>query len=148
MKEQLIKFLNSENISATKLADDIGVQRSSISHILSGRNKPSYDFIEKMLAKYPDLDADWLITGKGNMFKTVVTPKVTPFISEPDLFSSVNKKPQANTVNKETEKQIITEKTEKPIHENHVTNVNKVEKIVFFYSNGFFKEYSPSESNI
>lgn len=139
MKEQLIKFLNSENISATKLADDIGVQRSSISHILSGRNKPSYDFIEKMLAKYPDLDADWLITGKGNMFKTVVTPKVTPFISEPDLFSSVNKKPQANTVNKETEK---------PTHEIHVTNVNKVEKIVFFYSNGFFKEYNPSESNI
>jgi len=67
MKERILALLKEKQISATKLADIIDVQRSSISHLLSGRNKPSFDFIEKILRAYPDLDAQWLITGKGEM---------------------------------------------------------------------------------
>src|SRR5690606_15634735 len=52
--------------SAAAFADKIGVQRSSISHILSGRNKPSLDFILKILAAYPDVELYWLLNGKGS----------------------------------------------------------------------------------
>ena len=67
MKDRIIQFLKEMNLTSTKFADEIGVQRSSISHILSGRNKPSFDFIEKMLNAYPEVNAQWLITGKGIM---------------------------------------------------------------------------------
>lgn len=52
MKERILEFLKTENKSSAKLAEEIGVQPSSISHILSGRNNPSLDFVLKMLEKY------------------------------------------------------------------------------------------------
>ena len=69
MKERLLKLITHLGYTATKFADEIGVQRSGISHILSGRNQPSYDFIVKILNKFPDMDAEWLILGKGEMLK-------------------------------------------------------------------------------
>lgn len=60
-----IKYIMKINqLSATAFADEIGVQRSSISHVLSGRNKPSLEFIQKILSTYPKISADWLISGK------------------------------------------------------------------------------------
>lgn len=55
--------INSHNLTASSFADQIGVQRSSVSHILSGRNKPSITFIQKVVANFPKVDAQWLITG-------------------------------------------------------------------------------------
>ena len=69
MKERILEFLKKENKTSSQFADEIGVQPSSISHILSGRNKPSLDFIMKMLLKYPDLSTDWLIFGKDEMYR-------------------------------------------------------------------------------
>src|SRR4030066_1678355 len=69
MKDRIIKFLTQENLSATKFADEIGVQRSSISHILSGRNNPSFDFIQKILTRYRNLNSEWLLLGSGPMYK-------------------------------------------------------------------------------
>jgi transcriptional regulator with XRE-family HTH domain len=61
------KILNSKNLSPSLFADRIGVQRSAVSHILSGRNKPSLDFIMKILTAFPDIDADWLLFGRGEL---------------------------------------------------------------------------------
>ena len=69
MKERLLEFLRTENKSSAQLAEEIGVQPSGISHILSGRNNPSLDFVLKMLEKYPYLSTDWLLFGKGTMYK-------------------------------------------------------------------------------
>ena len=69
MKSRLQQFLEVEQLSPAKLADIIGTQRSGLSHILSGRNKPGFDFIQKLLLKFPALNAEWLITGKGKMYK-------------------------------------------------------------------------------
>lgn len=76
MNERVQLILKTKNISASKFADEIGVQRSSISHIISGRNNPSLDFIQKILTRFPDINSNWLIFGKGGMYK------------EQDLFSS------------------------------------------------------------
>ena len=69
MKERLLEFLKAENKTSAQLAEEIGVQPSGISHILSGRNNPSLDFVLKMLEKYQFLSGEWLLFGKGSMFK-------------------------------------------------------------------------------
>lgn len=69
MNERLIKFLAAENLSQSQLADTLGVARASISHIISGRNKPGFDFLESMAVNFPALSLEWLITGKGRMYR-------------------------------------------------------------------------------
>ena len=69
IKDRILRILTSENLSSSKFAEIVGVQRSSISHILSGRNKPSLDFLQKILSNFPTINGDWLIIGKGEMFK-------------------------------------------------------------------------------
>ena len=70
MNNRLQQFLAAENISQSQFADSIGVARASISHILSARNKPGFDFIESMARRYPSLNLEWLITGNGRMYNT------------------------------------------------------------------------------
>lgn len=69
MKDRLIQLLDLEQLTPSKFADIIGVQRSSISHVISGRNKPSYDFLQKTLKAFPGLNASWLILGEGTMYE-------------------------------------------------------------------------------
>ena len=69
MKERLIQLLDLEQLSPSKFADIIGVQRSSVSHVISERNKPSFDFIQKTLRAFPGLNAEWLILGEGTMYE-------------------------------------------------------------------------------
>jgi transcriptional regulator with XRE-family HTH domain len=70
MKDRIVQFLVSEKISPAEFADKIGVQRSSMSHILNGRNYPSAAFIQKMLQVYPNLNSRWLMIGDGEMSLT------------------------------------------------------------------------------
>ncbi len=63
--KRLQKVMDFHSESASSFAEKIGVQRSSISHILSGRNKPSLDFIMKVLSSYPEVELYWLLNGKG-----------------------------------------------------------------------------------
>ena len=67
MHERLKNWMESEGLKSSALADSIGVNRATISHILSGRNKPSIDFLEKLLNTYPNINANWLISGIGYM---------------------------------------------------------------------------------
>lgn len=69
MKERMVQLLDMEQLTPSKFADIIGVQRSSVSHVISGRNNPSFDFIQKTLQAFPGLNADWLILGKGTMYE-------------------------------------------------------------------------------
>ena len=67
MYTRLRKWMDSMELKPSVLADNIGVNRATISHILSGRNKPSIDFLEKLLSTYDSINANWLITGIGYM---------------------------------------------------------------------------------
>lgn len=141
MKERIIKFLSINNLTSTKFADMVGVQRSSISHILSGRNKPSFDFIEKMLIAYPDLNAQWLITGKGNMNT-----------NQPSLFNNDEKRiitaqeSNIHEIKDNSEGKIDSEKDLKQSTKefNNTANIpSDIERVIIFYTNGSFKEYKP-----
>ena len=145
MKDRIIKFLTHENLTATKFADEIGVQRSSISHILSGRNNPSYDFIQKILTRYKSLNADWLILGNGTMFKKQ---------EQEDLFTSASKTTlQNNTIQQPEIPKQATEKTPSPESNNpkqsisgkEITPSRKIEKILLFYSDKTFDEFLPAK---
>ena len=67
MHSRLKYWMEMEVLKSSALADIIGVNRATISHILSGRNKPSIDFLQKLLSSYPELNANWLISGVGDM---------------------------------------------------------------------------------
>ena len=69
MKDRINQFLAHESISPAEFADKIGVQRSSVSHVLNGRNYPSAAFIQKMLSSYKSLNPRWLLLGEGAMFE-------------------------------------------------------------------------------
>lgn len=64
IKDRLRMIMDSHKLNAGSFADKIGVQRSNVSHVLSGRNKPSFDFVEKLLLAFPRVSAEWLFTGK------------------------------------------------------------------------------------
>ncbi|NTW24778.1 MAG: helix-turn-helix transcriptional regulator, partial [Lentimicrobium sp.] len=67
MNSRIALVLKAKNISPSTLADDLGVQRSGISHILNGRNKPSLEFIQKLIKLYPDISIQWILFGEGQM---------------------------------------------------------------------------------
>jgi transcriptional regulator with XRE-family HTH domain len=69
MNTRLKQFLAAENITQAQFADTINVVRASVSHILAGRNNPGYDFIKALMQHYPNLNMEWLILGKGKMYK-------------------------------------------------------------------------------
>ena len=132
MIDRIQLILKSKNLSPSQFADEIKVQRSSISHILSGRNKPSLDFIMKILSTYPEVNADWLIFGKGQMVKQEKQyPKITEEI-KPDL-PPIEKK-----------EEVVPEKETSPILQQKLTEEKNhtIEKIVIFYKNGTFQEFN------
>ncbi|MFT4543583.1 MAG: transcriptional regulator with XRE-family HTH domain [Bacteroidia bacterium] len=68
--ERVKKVMDDHGLSSSQMADKIGVQRSAISHILSGRNKPSLDFVLKVLNAFTDVSSDWLLKEKKAVEKT------------------------------------------------------------------------------
>ena len=69
MTDRISLLIQAKNLSAAQFADEIGVQRSSISHLVSGRNKPSLDLIQKTLQRFPEVSTEWLLFGKGEMVR-------------------------------------------------------------------------------
>jgi transcriptional regulator with XRE-family HTH domain len=136
MKERLKEFMSRMAVNAAELADTIGVQRSSISHILGGRNLPSSQFIEKLLNAYPELDAGWLITGKGKMLKTGVT---APPEDEERDYKKIEKNNDITDV-KPVQPRIPGEPKTVEFPAKHPA---PVERIVFFFSDKSFSEYYP-----
>ncbi|WP_339712823.1 helix-turn-helix transcriptional regulator [uncultured Kriegella sp.] len=113
---RLDKLLRYHNLSASSFADKVGVQRSSISHLLSGRNKPSLEFVLKVIKTFPEVNLYWLLNGKG-------------------AFPSDNKEEPLPTTSK---RQNVSEKPKKAVIQN---KEKSIEKIVIFYSDGSFKSY-------
>lgn len=113
MNKRLQQFLSAENISQSQFADTLGVAKASVSHIIAGRNKPGFDFIESISRHYPKLNLEWLVSGRGRMYKDT-----------PELNSQEDIKPVEAP-------QAIDFQDDQP----------KITKVVIFYDNGTFKEY-------
>lgn len=144
-------ILDYYSLNASSFADKIGVQRSSLSHLLSGRNKPSLDFILKIMDVFPEVDLYWLLNGKGTFPKTELENEVkiatpTPIVKLPieetkiekqaDLFSEKFSNPK-----NQMEENIPNLFSNVKITPTLKTN-GEIDRIVIFYTNGTFKTYS------
>lgn len=130
-------------LTASLFADKINVQRSSISHLLSGRNKPSLGFILKIIENFPEVELLWLLNGIGSFPKGEIDSNEKLAVSsekktehEIDLFSQETSVFESHSEKKSNTPKIETEV--KPIHSD-----SKIERIVVFYSDGTFKNYTP-----
>lgn len=121
MKDRIKEFIDYKGISAGELATSLDVQRSNISHILNGRNKPGAALIEKLLLVFPDLNARWLLTGDGNMINSVmeaggeVAAKPTPTKSTDNIIASASNKALPNKA---------------------------IDKVILLYSDGTFSSFN------
>lgn len=89
MVDRINLILKAKNLTSRQFAEEIGIQPSGMSHILSGRNRPSLDFVMKVINRYPEIDIKWLTLGEGEMYSTTVSvPRKEPSL-QPDLFSDV-----------------------------------------------------------
>jgi transcriptional regulator with XRE-family HTH domain len=145
-------ILDYYSLNASSFADKIGVQRSSLSHLLSGRNKPSLDFILKILDVFPDVDLYWILNGKGTFPKSEL--KSDPIVAAPTPI--INNQMASNQIEKTADlfSEELTNK-KNPIEEKLATNFlntqnsglqknnSEIDRIVIFYTNGTFKTYSP-----
>ncbi|WP_282054810.1 helix-turn-helix domain-containing protein [Maribacter luteus] len=115
--KRLEKILRYYDLSASVFADRIKVQRSSISHLLSGRNKPSLEFVMKVVDTFPEVDLYWLLKGEGD------------FPVSKTKIKSVKPLPAPTPVDQEVKKP-------------HKTKEGKsIDRIVIFFSDGSFKSY-------
>lgn len=168
MKERLAQFLKKEGLTAVKFAEIMEVQPSSISHLLSGRNKPNFEFISRMLLRFPDLNPDWLINGRGGVYRSnlcesqdlitdVNTPSVT-VVNEPEPKQQMMDIPDVNASENSNNKHF---EFSEGAPELGVTNVNaaraispvetatklnessgkEISRVILFFSDGSFEEY-------
>ncbi|MHA3787867.1 helix-turn-helix domain-containing protein [Flavobacterium hauense] len=145
-------ILDYYNLSASLFADKMGVQRSGLSHLMSGRNKPSLDFVMKIIENFPDVDFYWLLNGDGTFPKTennitvplepVVPPTLFPETENTafDLFSSEEQIPLDEH---KSEPDLFSATAGKNILKPLQQNPEAIERIVVFYTNGTFKSYNP-----
>jgi transcriptional regulator with XRE-family HTH domain len=147
MKDRILAFLQNENKSYAQFAEEIGVQPSGISHILSGRNNPSLDFVTKMLHRYPSISSEWLLFGRGSMYKSEYQPTL---FEEEVLSAGPEEKADETTFYQpdEHENKQASKETGKndgysieEVSENHG---RKLIRVLFFYSDKTFSEYRPS----
>ena len=124
--KRLQKILDYYGISATAFSEEIEVNRSTISHLLSGRNKPSLEFIMKVISHYPEVELYWLLNGKGSF------PAVSP---EAEI--------RPGEAQKNTGAEPILKASEEKLEETPPLPVkdNEIDRIVIFYKDGRFKSY-------
>ncbi|OGS72065.1 MAG: transcriptional regulator [Flavobacteria bacterium RIFCSPLOWO2_12_FULL_31_7] len=159
--KRLESIFDYYGLTASSFADKINVQRSSISHLLSGRNKPSLDFILKVIENFPEVELLWLLNGKGifpkgeynDQEKTDITPisKIDMVVENdsPNLFSN----PITTTVN---EKNPVFENISKNFSNmevlnnvrNNMNDDSDIDQIVIFYKDGTFKTYTKKNPNL
>lgn len=145
MNTRLKQFLAAENITQAQFADSINVVRASVSHVLSGRNNPSFDFIKAMMMRYPNLNIDWLMFGKGRMYKDS-SSSPEPDIPEDLLFPDIDieEAPRIQPpVQFEDKKDTVESSNDiKPLNEivQTIVNQRKVSKIIILFDDGTFQE--------
>ena len=151
MKDRINKIMVHYNLSATQFASEIGIQRSALSHIMSGRNKPSLDFVLKLKSRFDEINTDWFLYGKGKMIGES-NPVKRESVKEPmlnlleDDATTESKLPLVKSEDSPkygsaTKNNPVGNKKESPISVDK--GDSEIEKIIVFYKNGRFKCYKP-----
>ena len=133
VNDKIKQVLKDKNLTPSYFADEIGVQRSSISHILSGRNRPSFDIIQKIIRRFPELGYDWILE-EDQQSLTNVNPRPVEFQPTPRKAS-----PQPEIMD---ENRPYLAPSQSSVAKNKEEKI--IERILVFCTDGTFQEYSPS----
>lgn len=145
-------ILDYYSLNASSFADKIGVQRSSLSHLLSGRNKPSLDFILKIMDVFPEVDLYWILNGKGTFPKSEIENEInfappTPIVINPIEETKIEKQPDLFSEKISNAKNQMEENLPNLFSNSKIASSVKtdgeIDRIVIFYANGTFKTYLP-----
>lgn len=165
MIKRIKSLISVKNLTASQFADLLGVQRSNISHILSGRNKPSLDFILKINEHFPTVSNEWLLKGQGEMFtQEEKRTKIVPSQLEIQEFDSrieetIKPIPDTNGViseEKDIEKKIpaampesipdlVIEQASNENSASLSTIDSGIEQVMVLFKNGSFRVYNPQK---
>ncbi len=169
MQDRITQFLRSEGISPAEFADKIGVQRSSVSHVINGRNHPSASFIQKMLAAFPNLNSRWILLGDGPIFESNVEvikePRLFDNLIEPEspkipnlgeilareanlkvaLQPSVNVNDRRESLNSNDPVKEINSGSKSIDLSSYGVDYKDVDRIVFFFKDKTFEVHTPSK---
>ena len=160
-------ILRAKNITAKQFAEEIGIQPSGMSHIMGGRNNPSLEFVSKVLRRYPEIDANWLLMGKGEMYSSAVSSAVASVPqsvssveivdsesqSEPSLFDEESAEPMKveesshnpfyqQDAKKEEERSYMPSYVAST-PDSKTDSVGQIERILLIYSDNTYKELHP-----
>jgi plasmid maintenance system antidote protein VapI len=135
-------ILDYYNLNASSFADKISVQRSSMSHLLSGRNKPSLDFILKIIDVFPEVDLYWILNGKGKFDSKNSNQKLEIEDKKSTSSTPIISVEEKNTTLNSIQNLFDDPKKVEPILDKNTSN-KKTERIIVFYTDGTFKEYNP-----
>lgn len=141
MKEKLDILCSKYNLSASALAKTLGVEASAISHIRSGRNKPSYDFVVKILRAFPDVNPDWLLLDGDEFLRGSSSSVSLPSKNDLDCQVSLFNEDENMKISESSEngKNEISEIFSSPVkHGKHA------ERVIVLYSDGSFDSYCAS----
>lgn len=158
IKERILLLMNAQGMNPTQFADEIEVQRSSISHILSGRNNPSLDIVTKILKRFKEVDSNWLILGQGSLVSSkneINIDKSPSLFDEEEILQKIENSSNneyileieerikdLESIIKVSEKKDITHNTIQGIDQEikHIVNTREVKKIIIFYNDNTFEE--------
>ena len=152
MLNRIKQIIDKENLSSTQFASEIGVQRSALSHVLSGRNNPSLDFMMKIKTRYPDINLDWLLLGKGKMTGTVEKKVTIPATetkkgSKEEESKEISFRVKQDEIDEVIESKHLKEKSVAPEKERDTVkdlkDVDAPVKIILLYSDDTYKTYNP-----
>lgn len=152
MKEKFQQFMISKGLNASRLAEMLGIQPAAISHILSGRNKPSFDLLQKLLKAFPDLNPDWLLLDSDLMYRNSASNGTsidkTTVVNDGMLFdlhatSHTKQEQSGSSVHEHAVRESnISDQTVEQIISSHSQPASPIERIVVFYADNTFECYS------
>ena len=140
LNDKIKQILADKNISPSIFADEIGIQRSSMSHILAGRNKPSLDIVQKIVKRFPELGTNWILDDED-------LPPIAPEADRAErlgqyaIMNTARSNAQAAQKSELKPGSIATRQAGRPAGpDDHLQHTRKIEKILIFYSDGTFEE--------
>jgi transcriptional regulator with XRE-family HTH domain len=159
LSEKIELLIKRKQLSASQFADKLGIPRSSISHILSGRNKPSLDVVQKILRVFPEITAEDLLFEDRTLGSVAIAKEIIAAPSTPSLFDPILPSPSESVKNNSPEQTIVQSNLRRTKESSLVernSNVpvstsvanptyleKKIERVLIFYTDGTFSESKP-----
>lgn len=149
MKDRILQLVEEKNLTLGAFADEIGVERSTMSHIKAERSKPSLDVAQKILERYPEVNADWLILGKGPIYRQKTNSREPNLFDDFELIASSTAQNEQKTEQKNVTAAAQSTQNSAATAQNVVSapapapapaKQRCISRVILFYDDGTFEE--------